>query len=68
MNALYRTMILANSENHLLHYKQLLNQFIVDMYAKIENEHLRYIRCNQKALKIKQYIHLISFKSKNVYY
>ncbi|CAI6371072.1 unnamed protein product [Macrosiphum euphorbiae] len=51
-------MIRTNPENHLLHYKQLLNQFIVDMYAKIENERLRYIRCNQKALKVEQYINL----------
>ena len=28
------------------------------MYAKIENEHLLYIRCNQNALKVEQYIHL----------
>jgi len=39
-----RMMISAIPENHLLHYKQLLNQFIVDMYAKIENGRLRYIR------------------------
>ncbi|CAI6375927.1 unnamed protein product [Macrosiphum euphorbiae] len=54
----YRMMIRTNPENHLLHYKQLLNQFIVYMYAKIENERLRYIRCNQKALKVEQYINL----------
>ncbi|XP_044019517.1 uncharacterized protein LOC122859899 [Aphidius gifuensis] len=51
-----KLMIRNNPKNYLLCYKQLLNQFVVDMYAKIESERLRYIRCNQKTLKV--YIHL----------
>jgi len=54
----YRTMIRKIPENYLLCYNQLFNQFIVDMYAKIENERLRFIRFNQSKLKVDQYIHL----------
>ncbi|XP_073425243.1 uncharacterized protein [Dendrobates tinctorius] len=38
--------------------KHLFHQFIVDMYAKIESEHLLYIRLNQKKLRAEEYIHL----------
>ena len=47
-----------DQENHLLKYRQLFHQFIVDMYAKIESERLLYIRLNQKKLRMEDYIHL----------
>ncbi|KAL8616075.1 hypothetical protein ACOMHN_064625 [Nucella lapillus] len=36
----------------------LLNQFLVDMFAKIETERLLYIRLNQKQLRGEKYEHL----------
>ncbi|KAF8787007.1 hypothetical protein HNY73_008646 [Argiope bruennichi] len=38
--------------------KELFQQFVVDMYAKIETERLRFIRLNQKKLRVEDYIHL----------
>ncbi|GBO09070.1 hypothetical protein AVEN_62586-1 [Araneus ventricosus] len=43
--------------NHILLYRQLFHQYIVDMYAKIESEHLLYIKFNQQKLRV-EYIHL----------
>lgn len=37
-------MIRDDSENYLLKYGNLLNQYLVDMYAKIESERLLYVR------------------------
>lgn len=54
----YRLMVRENEENHLLKYRQLFHQYIVDMYAKIETERLLYIRLNQKKLRSEEYIHL----------
>ncbi|KIH48241.1 hypothetical protein ANCDUO_21693, partial [Ancylostoma duodenale] len=54
----YRIMIRATSLNHILNCRQLFQQFIVDMYAKIESERLLYIRLNQKKLRVDDYIHL----------
>jgi len=54
----YRIIIRKIPEHYLLRCNQLFNQFIVDMYAKIENERLRFIRFNQSKLKVDQYIHL----------
>ncbi|RCN45090.1 hypothetical protein ANCCAN_08900 [Ancylostoma caninum] len=51
-------MIRDTSPNHLLKCRQLLHQFIVDMYAKIESERLLYIRLNQKKLRVDDNIHL----------
>ncbi|KAL8616748.1 hypothetical protein ACOMHN_017785 [Nucella lapillus] len=45
-------------DNHILKYRQLLNQFLVDMFAKIETERLLYIRLNQKQLRVEKYEHL----------
>ena len=53
-----RLMIRENRPNHLLQYRQLLNQFIVDCYAKIEAERLLLIRLNQKKLRVEEYIHV----------
>jgi hypothetical protein len=53
----YQLMIHANEDNNILQC-QLFHQYIVDMYAEIESEPLRYIRYNQVKLQAKEYIHL----------
>ncbi|EPB66767.1 hypothetical protein ANCCEY_14141 [Ancylostoma ceylanicum] len=53
-----RIMIRDTESNHLLKCRQLLHQFIVDMYAKVESERLLYIRLNQRKLRVDDYIHL----------
>lgn len=47
-----------NEYNHIINCRQLFQQFIVDMYAKIESERLLYIRQNQSKLRTDEYIHL----------
>ncbi|XP_067120500.1 uncharacterized protein, partial [Centruroides vittatus] len=54
----YRIMVRENSQNRILYYKKLFNQFLVDMYAKIETERLGYIRRNQTRLRVETYAHL----------
>ncbi|GBN93109.1 hypothetical protein AVEN_105720-1 [Araneus ventricosus] len=54
----YRIMIRNNSLNHILNTRQLFQQFIVDVYAKIKAERLLYIRLNQNKLRSEEYIHL----------
>ncbi|GBP49808.1 ATP-dependent DNA helicase pif1 [Eumeta japonica] len=54
----YRLMIRQNANNHLLRYRQLLQQYCVDMYVKIERERLTFIRLNQAKLRSEEYIHL----------
>ena len=51
-------MIRANNDNYLLKFRQLLNQFVVDMYAKIESERLLYIKLQQQRLRSEEYVHL----------
>ncbi|GBN91487.1 hypothetical protein AVEN_50189-1 [Araneus ventricosus] len=53
----YRLMV-RSTENRLLNYRQLLHQYLVDMYAKIKAERLLLIRLNQKKLRVDEYIHL----------
>lgn len=53
----YRIMF-RNNDNLIIRCCQLFNQFLVDMYAKIESERLAYIRHNQAALRADDYIHL----------
>ena len=38
--------------NYLLLARRLLQQFLVDIYAKIENERLLFIRCQQGRLRV----------------
>lgn len=54
----YRIMIREGQSNHLLYFRNLLNQFLVDMYAKIETERLQFIRHNQSKLRVEEYVHL----------
>ncbi|GFW83292.1 helitron_like_N domain-containing protein [Trichonephila clavipes] len=54
----YRLMIRSNEDNNIFRCRQLFHQYIVDMYAKIESERLRYIKFNQAKLRSEEYIHL----------
>lgn len=54
----YRLMIRQNTENYLLRYRRLFQQYLVDMYVKVETERLLYIRLNQSKLRSEQYIDL----------
>ncbi|XP_044588730.1 uncharacterized protein LOC123267907 [Cotesia glomerata] len=54
----YRLMIRRGLDNVILRFRELCQQFMVDMYAKIEGERLRYLRYNQLKLRVEEYIHL----------
>ncbi|XP_056408999.1 uncharacterized protein LOC130320089 [Hyla sarda] len=54
----YRIMIRLGEDNHLVYFRSLFSQFLVDMYVKIESERLAYIRNNQAQLRADSYIHL----------
>ncbi|XP_024888866.1 uncharacterized protein LOC112465530, partial [Temnothorax curvispinosus] len=54
----YRIMVREGEVNHLVYFRSLFSQFLVDMYAKIETERLNYIRNNQVQLRADSYIHL----------
>ncbi|GFV54585.1 ATP-dependent DNA helicase [Trichonephila clavipes] len=51
----YRMMQRVNKFNTLLRCPRLFQQYIVDMYAKVENEILRFIRLNQTKLRDEDY-------------
>ncbi|GBM59737.1 hypothetical protein AVEN_40657-1 [Araneus ventricosus] len=53
----FRIMIRTESSNHILLYRELFHQYILDMYAKIESERLFYIKLNQQKLRVEEYIH-----------
>ncbi|GBM23061.1 hypothetical protein AVEN_114909-1 [Araneus ventricosus] len=50
--------MVRSTENRLLNYRQLLHQYLIDMYAKIEAERLLFTRLNQKKLRVDEYINL----------
>ncbi|GIY66653.1 ATP-dependent DNA helicase [Caerostris extrusa] len=54
----YRLMIRCGQDNVILRCLELCQQFMVDMYVKIESERLRYLRHNQQKLRAEEYIHL----------
>ncbi|XP_039951420.1 uncharacterized protein LOC120768715 [Bactrocera tryoni] len=54
----YHLMIRRGRDNIILRCRELRQQFIVDMYVKIESERLRYLRYNQQKLRTEEYIHL----------
>ncbi|KAL4132202.1 hypothetical protein QTP88_009407 [Uroleucon formosanum] len=54
----YKIMVRKELDNYLLHYGPLFNQYLVDMYAKIESERLNFIRNPQNKLRADKYIHL----------
>ena len=51
----YLYHIMTRPGNHLLLGKRLFQQFLVDVYCKIEGERLQYIRREQKALRADNY-------------
>ncbi|XP_050340441.1 uncharacterized protein LOC126766765 isoform X2 [Bactrocera neohumeralis] len=53
-----RIMIRPQEDNYILKCRKLFNQYLVDMYAKIETERLNFIRFNQAKLRSEEYIHL----------
>lgn len=54
----YRLMKRTSDANHLLRCCAPFQQYVVDMYAKIESERLRYFSLNQKKLRVEEYAHL----------
>jgi len=54
----YHIMIRQTEINHLLYLRSLFNQYLVDMYAKIETVRLNFIKNNQMQLRADNYIHL----------
>ncbi|XP_044588727.1 uncharacterized protein LOC123267905 [Cotesia glomerata] len=54
----YRLMIRRGLDNVILRFRELCQQFLVDIYAKIEGERLRYLRYNKLKLRVEEYIHL----------
>lgn len=53
----HRIMV-RGEENHLLKCRDLFQQYLTDMYAKIESERLLYIKNHQPELRVDEYIHL----------
>ena len=54
----YRSMIRQNEDNHILKCRQLLHQYIIDMYARVETERLMFISFNQTTLRSEEYVNL----------
>ncbi|GFW40730.1 ATP-dependent DNA helicase [Trichonephila clavipes] len=54
----YRIMERHGEVCYLLLFRDVLNKFLVDMFAKIETERLDWIRHNRKKLRSEEYIHL----------
>lgn len=53
----HQLMIRLNQDNYILRYRQLYHQYVVDMYAKIKGERLRFIRYNQAKSRSEENIH-----------
>ena len=45
-------MVRENDKNVLLQFRELFQQYITDIYAKIEGQRLAFIRFNQGKLKL----------------
>lgn len=61
----YRLMTRPNQES-LIHYGgRLFQQYVVDQYAKIENQRLTYLRLNQKKLRAELYQGLVDAVNPN---
>ena len=54
----YRMMIPQDADNHLQRYRRLFQQYSVDMYVKVETQHLNFIRFKQSKLRSEEYIYL----------
>lgn len=53
----YKYSLMTRDNNYLLLYGDLLNLYVVDMYAKIEGERALYIKLNQSKLRSEEYTH-----------
>lgn len=51
----YQLMLRSDAENFIFKCRTLLDQFVVDKYAKVEAERLRYHRLNQDKLRVSKY-------------
>ena len=51
----FHLMVRVDNFNHVLRFKEVISQYFVDMYAKMEAERLRYLRSNQKQLRAEQW-------------
>jgi hypothetical protein len=47
----YRLMIRCDQDNVILRCRELCQQFMVDIYVKIESERFQYLRFNKKKLR-----------------
>jgi hypothetical protein len=54
----YSYHIMVRDNNHVLQMRRLFQQFLVDVYCKIETERLGWIRREQKTLRADDYISL----------
>lgn len=54
----YRLMVRDGQFNQVVRAKEITNQFLVDMYAKIEGERLLFIYKNQTKLRMEKYFKL----------
>lgn len=61
----YNYKITSRIGNYLLYFRQLFHHYLVNMYAKIETERLKYIRFHQAKLRADDYIHLKDSVSPN---
>jgi hypothetical protein len=48
----YQLMIRRDQDNVILRCRELYQQFMVDIYVKIESERFRYLRFNPKKLRV----------------
>jgi hypothetical protein len=48
----YQLMIRRDQDKVILRCNELCQQFMIEMYVKIENERFRYLRFNQKKLRV----------------
>ena len=51
-------MVREGIYNPILRFRELFHQYVVDMYAKIEEERLLYYRLNETKLRVESYEHL----------
>ncbi|XP_071941100.1 uncharacterized protein [Antedon mediterranea] len=51
----YRYHMMCRPTNHLLYCRRLFQQYIVDVFCKIETERLQYLRREQKSLRADSY-------------
>ncbi len=55
----YQLMIRCEDMNHILMCRELTQQFVVDMWAKVESERLGFLRREQKILRADEYVNVM---------